>query len=234
VFAQARLTIDGRFFCGGTIISSNTILTAGHCVRQLSNPAGSDTTFSPKSVLVCLGTDVNACTQYALGDRMYVHPTFVSTVQFSNRIDLTVLKLQTPITTSANIGPLTLASTTNCPTCESSGSVFFSFCFVLKVAKTRGKLHCVWVWQSECGRRWLQQSEQCAQIRPADVCQSSNMRGCKSRTRAACYRVVCGPDSGTVWDRLVSRRRKTRRKDFFYWFSKKKKLNSLEVLLRLL
>ncbi len=119
---QARLTIDGRFFCGGTIIAADTILTAGHCLRQLSTSAP-DVTFSPKSVLVCLGTDVNACTQFALGDRMWIHPTYTSAVTlYSQRIDLTVLKLQAPITFSPNIGSIPIASSSNCPTqCESTG-----------------------------------------------------------------------------------------------------------------
>jgi hypothetical protein len=64
-------------------------------VRFLSNNVSvPDTTYSPQSVLVCLGTDTNACSQYALGSAMWVHPSFTSATPFPQRVDLTVLKLQ--------------------------------------------------------------------------------------------------------------------------------------------
>jgi hypothetical protein len=90
---QAHLTIDNRFLCGGSILSQDTIVTAGHCMRQLGDATTADTTYSPQSVLVCMGTSASSCALYAVCDRLFIHPTYTGTTPFAQRIDLAVLKV---------------------------------------------------------------------------------------------------------------------------------------------
>ena len=76
---QARLTINGNRRCGGSVISSTSILTAAHCVHDLSTGE----TFNPKGITVCLGTNVNACAETAVGNFLWLHASYSSSTPFA-------------------------------------------------------------------------------------------------------------------------------------------------------
>jgi hypothetical protein len=118
------LTIATERACGGVLISTTKVLTAAHCVRDLSL----NRTYAPGGIVVCVGFDRTKCTQRAYGFRMWIHPSYALSAsgQYpvpSNLTDMAVLEIVAPIASGPQAVPIPLASPT-CTACEASGAAY--------------------------------------------------------------------------------------------------------------
>ena len=81
------LSINRNSLCGGTILSSEWILTAAHCVD----------TVQASQITVYAGSNIKYAGQSRIGSRLIVHPSY-NTVTKEN--DIALLKLDRPLTMS--------------------------------------------------------------------------------------------------------------------------------------
>lgn len=87
-----------KHFCGGTILNSEWILTAGHCLSD----------YEAQNIYVSLGSNmINDSNAIVIqGEQMYIHPEYRGLPDFRN--DVGLLRLKTPIKFSPNIQPACL------------------------------------------------------------------------------------------------------------------------------
>lgn len=101
---QAFIQVAGSR-CGGTLVSRQHVVTAGHCVAKYQ--------YNPSSIRVTLGdyvlnSDVESLPSETFGVRQIrVHPDFRFTPQ-ADRYDVAVLVLDRPVTYRANVMPICL------------------------------------------------------------------------------------------------------------------------------
>ncbi|KAK8766211.1 hypothetical protein V5799_007009 [Amblyomma americanum] len=101
---QAFIQVAGSR-CGGTLVSRQHVVTAGHCVAKYQ--------YNPSSIRVTLGdyvlnSDVESLPSETFGVRQIrVHPDFRFTPQ-ADRYDVAVLVLDRPVTYRANVLPICL------------------------------------------------------------------------------------------------------------------------------
>ncbi|GLD75012.1 transmembrane protease serine 9-like isoform X2 [Lates japonicus] len=98
---QAGLYRFGSFFCGGSLINSEWVLTAAHCVR------GNVTT----GLVVFLGTQsISIFTANEVGrlvERIVIHPDYIAR---TGNNDIALLKLSSPVNFTDFIRPVCLAA----------------------------------------------------------------------------------------------------------------------------
>lgn len=97
---MARIVYDGKFHCGGSLITQNYIITAAHCVKNLRR----------SKIRVIFG-DYD---QYSTTDTKAIQRAVVSTIKHRNfnpstyNNDIALLKLRKPIVFSKIIKPVCL------------------------------------------------------------------------------------------------------------------------------
>ncbi|XP_017870416.1 PREDICTED: serine protease SP24D [Drosophila arizonae] len=98
---SVSLQRQGLHLCGGALISNKVCLTAAHCVTT-----GGVQSYPPRTFVVRVGSIQRlAGGQLAQVDRIVVHREYANGVN-----DLALLVLQQPLTLTANIQPIALAS----------------------------------------------------------------------------------------------------------------------------
>jgi hypothetical protein len=75
---------QGTFLCGGSIISPGYILTAGHCMKDLS----SGSVQNPANIVITPGISRTASSAQRGVQRFWVHSTYDASTNPSRRIDL--------------------------------------------------------------------------------------------------------------------------------------------------
>ena len=119
---QCAVGMRGTWYCGCVLVSEDTILTSGHCVRSFEPFEMTD---QSNRIEICLGTDLNNCVHRLLGsDQMWIHPSFRRSVYFDDQIDIAVIRLVGKIPLSNRIAPITLATLASCPSCEAPGTQY--------------------------------------------------------------------------------------------------------------
>ena len=96
MIVSLRLSGTNDHSCGGTIVSSSYILTAAHCLRQVSieNPMGITIAAGMTNRLDPLQIIRNV-------DRIYIHPNFTGIAR-DNRHDIALLHLDQPFVFESN------------------------------------------------------------------------------------------------------------------------------------
>ncbi len=112
---QVFLTIASERACAAVLISSTKLLTAAHCVRDLSL----NRTYAPSGIAVCVGHSRTNCVQRSFGVRMWIHPSYqlTATGQFPapvNLTDLAMLETLAPISTGPQASPIALGKACRC------------------------------------------------------------------------------------------------------------------------
>ncbi len=135
-------TPQGTFLCGGSIISAGYILTAAHCMKDLS----SGSVQNPANIIITPGISrPNTATQRGV-QRFWVHSTYDASVNPSRRIDLgeefwyfvscffycccfqAVLQLTTPLTLTSLVQPINMCSPTS--GCGAPGGLFLGLFWI--------------------------------------------------------------------------------------------------------
>ncbi|XP_057374920.1 trypsin-1-like [Daphnia carinata] len=97
------LRLNGRFFCGGSLIAADKILTAAHCVDKVSST-------EMKQLTVDLGmhklNPSDAQETKSVG-QITIHRGWDSN---TNRNDIAILTLESPVTYSKDVSPICLPS----------------------------------------------------------------------------------------------------------------------------
>jgi len=96
-----------KFFCGGSLIAADVVLTAGHCFRSI-DPNG-DVNTQPGSVSAVVGTiNLDGSGEIIDVQEIYVHPNYnYQDYQSYDEVDLAIVKLVRASTTGT---PVTLIS----------------------------------------------------------------------------------------------------------------------------
>lgn len=101
-----RKDIDGlkqSYQCGGTLISSNSVLTAAHCLYELDHP------IVPKRIIVYLGKSSlmlnETYTQQNQARRIFIHNDFK---RDNNNNDIALVRLATAATLTSYVKPICL------------------------------------------------------------------------------------------------------------------------------
>ncbi|KAL7013251.1 hypothetical protein ACKWTF_015299 [Chironomus riparius] len=117
------ITPKGKYFCGGTLISSRKVVTAAHCMQEKKSPSR----LQASNLIVVFGThDLN--NPYEIGRAFHavysinVHPDW-NTLTQSYDADIAVLVLEKDVTFSENVQPICMPIPNSKVTTISSGSV---------------------------------------------------------------------------------------------------------------
>lgn len=102
--------------CGGVILDSTHVLTAGHCAYDVS----SKFLFNVSSVNFRVGTQYNVTSPY-YGQVIYVHPSLVASIPSTSRVDMSVFKVSPPFVFDSYVQPVILPNATQ--TLEVPGSI---------------------------------------------------------------------------------------------------------------
>jgi len=97
---QVVMFNSGSFFCGGTIISNNWIMTAAHCV---TGKRGEN--IRAKAGVFRKDKDDEPGEQLLSGSEIFVHPKYDAQ---NIRYDVALLKLKEPVKFTAHISPICL------------------------------------------------------------------------------------------------------------------------------
>jgi len=94
---QVFITLRGSFICGGTLIDTQHVLTAAHCIIGQSN--------NPSDYLVRVGAHNMASSGYYTGtvysvQRLFVHQNYISA---ENGYDIAILRLYYDVQLSATV-----------------------------------------------------------------------------------------------------------------------------------
>ncbi len=91
--------------CGGVILDSTHVLTAGHCAYDTANKF----LFNATTANFRVGVFYNVTSPY-FGVVQYLHPTYTSALPSAERVDLAVFKVSPPFVFNADVQPVTLAA----------------------------------------------------------------------------------------------------------------------------
>jgi len=173
---QVALSISsggGSSLCGGSLISDRHVLTAAHCIKDLSSGALT----SPDSILVIPGISRSGSSFRTV--RYNVHPSYDRSFSSQQRIDLAVLELTAAIPVTSGIAPISLCS--GVTACHTAGAPLFVSGYGQRVSSSSASVSTSLIYadlfaidQGVCAAKWNSNFNCQSCLPTTNVCAGSN------------------------------------------------------------